>query len=118
MGARAMTVRRAVLDLLRAEGVATVFGTPGTTELTFLADWPNDLRYVPGSQEASVVAIADGFAQDSRGPAFVNLRSAAGVGHALGSVFTAYRNQTPLEIIAGQQARILLPWRPTCSRSA
>ena len=106
------TVRRAVLDLLRAEGVTTVFDNPGSTGLTFLADWPRDLRYVLGLQEASVVAKANGFAQGSRGPAFVNLHSAAGVGHALGSVFTAFRNQTPLVITAGQQARSLLPLAP------
>jgi len=107
-----MTVRRAVLDLLRAEGVDTVFGNPGSTELTFLADWPNDMRYVLGLQEASVVAMADGFAQARRGPAFVNLHSAAGVGHALGNIFTAFRNQTPLVITAGQQARSLLTRAP------
>lgn len=106
------TVRRAVLDLLRAQGVTTVFGNPGSTELTFLADWPKDLRYVLGLQEASVVAMADGFAQGSGSPAFVNLHSAAGVGHALGNIFTAFRNQTPLVITAGQQARSLLPRAP------
>ena len=107
-----MTVRRAVLDLLRAEGVTTVFGNPGSTELPFLAEWPNDLQYVLGLQEATVVAMADGFAQGSRRPAFVNLHSAAGVGHALGNVFTAYRNQTPLVITALPVSGLVapLPW--------
>ncbi|MET0720145.1 MAG: benzoylformate decarboxylase, partial [Tardiphaga sp.] len=40
---------------------------------------------------------------------FVNLHSAAGVGHALGNIFNAYRNQTPVVIIAGQQARSIMP---------
>ncbi len=106
------TVRQAVLDLLRAHGVTAVFGNPGSTELTFLQDWPNDIRYVLGLQEATVVAMADGFAQGIRGPAFVNLHSAAGVGNALGNVFTAFRNQTPIVITAGQQARSLLPRAP------
>ena len=56
--------------------------------------------------------MADGFAQATRGAALVNLHSAAGVGHALGNIFTAYRNQTPLVIIAGQQARSILPFEP------
>ena len=112
-----VTVRRAVLDLLRAEGVDVVFGNPGSTELTFLQDWPNDVRYVLGLQEASVIATADGYAQgmlaDSGGrPAFVNLHSAAGVGHGLGNLFTAYRNQTPMVVTAGQQARGLMPHAP------
>ena len=40
---------------------------------------------------------------------FVNLHSGAGVGNALGNVYTAHRNQTPLVITAGQQARSILP---------
>src|SRR5262249_25750124 len=40
---------------------------------------------------------------------FVNLHSAAGVGNALGNIYTAHRNQTPLVITAGQQARSILP---------
>ena len=106
------TVRQAVLDLLRDEGVTTVFGNPGSTELTFLRDWPNDIQYVLGLQEATVVAMADGYAQGTGRPAVVNLHSAAGVGHALGNIFTAFRNQTPLVITAGQQARSLLPHAP------
>ena len=106
------TVRQAVLDLLREEGVTTVFGNPGSTELTFLRDWPNDLQYVLGLQEATVVAMADGYAQATGRPAFINLHSAVGVGHAAGNIFTAFRNQTPLVITAGQQARSLLPRSP------
>lgn len=107
-----MTVRQAVLDLLRAEGVTTVFGNPGSTELTFLQDWPNDMQYVLGLQEASVVAMADGYAQGTGRVSFVNLHSAAGVGHALGNLFTAFRNGTPMVVTAGQQARSLLPRAP------
>jgi len=106
------TVRQAVLDLLRAEGVTAVFGNPGSTELTFLQDWPNDMQYVLGLQEASVVAMADGYAQGTGRPSFVNLHSVAGVGHALGNLFTAFRNGTPMVVTAGQQARSLLPRAP------
>ncbi len=104
-----VTVREAVLDLLRAQGMTTVFGNPGSTELGFLDRWPADFHYVLGLQEASVVAMADGYARATGRAAFVNLHSAAGLGHALGNVFTAYRNQAPLVITAGQQARALLP---------
>jgi benzoylformate decarboxylase len=110
--ASAPTVKSATLDFLRAQGLTTVFGNPGSTELAFLRDWPADFRYVLGLQEAVVVGMADGFAQASGRAAFVNLHSAAGVGNALGAVFTAYRNQTPLVITAGQQARSLLLGRP------
>src|SRR5438105_8215223 len=53
--------------------------------------------------------MADGYAQATRNAGFVNLHSAAGLGNALGNIYTAHRNQTPLVITAGQQARSILP---------
>lgn len=107
-----MTVREAVFEWLRSQGMTTVFGNPGSTELPFLDRWPGDFRYVLGLQEASVVGMADGYARATGQCAFVNLHSAAGVGHALGNLFTAYRNGAPMVITAGQQARALLPNLP------
>jgi benzoylformate decarboxylase len=104
-----LSVKDATLNLLRAFGIKKVFGNPGSTELPFLSDWPGDIDYVLGLQEASVIGMADGYAQATRNAAFVNLHSAAGVGNALGNVYTAHRNQTPMVITAGQQARSLLP---------
>jgi benzoylformate decarboxylase len=106
------TVREATLALLRGLGMTTVFGNPGSTELLFLDRWPDDFRYVLGLQEASVVAMADGYARATGRAAFVNLHSAAGLGHSLGNVFSAYRNHAPLVVTAGQQARALLPNLP------
>jgi benzoylformate decarboxylase len=107
-----ISVKQATLDLLRAFGIRKVFGNPGSTELPFLSDWPDDIDYVLGLQEASVVGMADGYAQATRNAGFVNLHSAAGVGNALGNIYTAHRNQTPLVITAGQQARSILPLQP------
>jgi benzoylformate decarboxylase len=104
-----ISVKQATLDLLRAFGIRKVFGNPGSTELPFLSDWPDDIDYVLGLQEASVIGMADGYAQATRNAGFVNLHSAAGVGNALGNIYTAHRNQTPLVITAGQQARSILP---------
>ena len=109
---RAVSVKEATLDLLRALGIDKVFGNPGSTELPFLSDWPGDIDYVLALQEASAVAMADGYAQATRNAGFVNLHSAAGVGNALGNIYTAFKNQTPLVITAGQQARSLLPLQP------
>ncbi|MCS3762315.1 benzoylformate decarboxylase [Bradyrhizobium centrosematis] len=108
-GSKSVTVKQATLDLLRAFGITKVFGNPGSTELPFLSDWPDDIDYVLALQEASAVGMADGYAQATRNAGFVNLHSAAGVGNALGNIYTAHRNQTPLVITAGQQARSILP---------
>src|SRR2546423_5076353 len=102
------TVREATYDLLRRHGMTTIFGNPGSTELPMLADFPDDFRYVLGLQEAVVVGIADGFAQASGRPAFVNLHTAPGVGNAMGAIFNAQANHSPLVITAGQQARSLI----------
>src|SRR5438067_1607079 len=107
-----ITVKQATLDLLRAFGIKKVFGNPGSTELPFLSDWPDDIDYVLALQEASAVGMADGYAQATRNAGFVNLHSAAGVGNALGNIYTAHRNQTPLVITAGQQARSIMPLQP------
>ncbi|WP_410586282.1 benzoylformate decarboxylase [Amycolatopsis sp. lyj-23] len=106
------TVLDATRELLRELGLTTVFGNPGTTEVPFLTDWPDDFDYVLGLQESAVVAMADAYAQANRQAVLVNLHSAGGVGHGLGSLFTAYRNRTPLIILAGQQNRALLPHDP------
>src|SRR3569833_2293567 len=107
-----MDVRLATLNLLRAFGMTTVFGNPGSTELPMFRQFPRDFNYVLGLQESIVVGMADGFAQATRNAAFVNLHSAVGVGHAMGNSFTAFKNQTPLVITAGQQARSILPFEP------
>jgi len=108
----AVTVREAVFHLLREFGMTSVFGNPGSTELPMFRDFPDDFHYVLGLQECVVVGMADGYAQATRNAAFVNLHSAAGVGHAMGNIFTAHRNRPPLVITAGQQARSLLPFDP------
>ena len=112
------TVRDAAISLMRELGMTTLFGNPGSTELPLFKDFPDDFRYVLGLQESVVVGMADGYAQATRNAAFVNLHSAAGVGHAMGNIFTAYRNRTPLVITAGQQARSILPYEPFLSATA
>ena len=106
------TVRSATIDLLRATGMTTIFGNPGSTELPMFRDFPKDFRYILGLQESIVMGMADGFAQATRNAALVNLHSAAGVGHSLGNLFTAFKNRTPLVVTAGQQARSILPYDP------
>jgi benzoylformate decarboxylase len=106
------TVREATYDLLRALGMTTVFGNPGSTEEPFLADFPADFTYVLALQESSAVAMADGYAQITGKPAHVNLHTAPGTGHAMGSLVTTWHNKTPLIVTCGQQARTMLLLEP------
>ncbi|MFJ8041630.1 benzoylformate decarboxylase [Kitasatospora sp. NPDC096147] len=102
------TVRHAVLDVLRARGITTVFGNPGSTELPMLQDFPADFRYVLGLQEAVVVGMADGYAQASGRTALVNLHTGPGTGNAMGAILNARANRTPMVVTAGQQVRAML----------
>jgi benzoylformate decarboxylase len=102
------TVLDMTRELMRRRGMTTVFGNPGSTELAFLADFPEEFDYVLGLQEAVVVGMADGFAQASGRPTLVNLHTAPGVGNAMGGIFNAQANKAPLVVTAGQQARELM----------
>jgi benzoylformate decarboxylase len=101
-------VRTATFDFLRARGMTTIFGNPGSTELPMLQQFPADFSYVLGLQEATVVGMADGYAQASGRPTFVNLHTAPGVGNAMGAIFNAQANKSPLVITAGNQTRSLI----------
>ncbi|MBB3102001.1 thiamine pyrophosphate-binding protein [Azomonas macrocytogenes] len=94
-----------LLELLHQQGVEYIFGNPGTTELPLmdaLADHP-DIQYILALQEACVVAMADGYAQASGRPGFLNLHTAGGLGHGMGNLLNAAISQTPLVVTAGQQ---------------
>jgi benzoylformate decarboxylase len=106
------TVHQVTYDLLRELGLTTVFGNPGSTEQTFLKDFPDDFTYILGLQEASVLAMADGFAQSTGKPTLVNLHTSAGTGNAMGSLIAAYRGNTPLIVTAGQQTREMVLCEP------
>ena len=110
--ADAKSIHEVTYDLLRELGLTTVFGNPGSTEETFLKNFPDDFTYVLGLQEASVVAMADGFAQSTGKPALVNVHTAAGMGNAMGNLVAAAKGNTPLIVTAGQQTREMVLCEP------
>jgi benzoylformate decarboxylase len=104
-GIQARRGAEVLLEVLHSEGVKYIFGSPGTTELPLmdaLLDAP-DLQYILALQEASAVAMADGYAQAARKPGFLNLHTAGGLGHGMGNLLNASASQTPLVVTAGQQ---------------
>src|SRR5258708_39513274 len=102
-----MTGRRAFIELLKQEGVAYLFGNPGTTELPLMDALAveEELTYVLGLQEAAVMAMADGYAQASGKLAVVNLHVAPGPGHALGMLYDAQKSAAPILATAGPPAQ-------------
>jgi thiamine pyrophosphate-dependent acetolactate synthase large subunit-like protein len=51
------TVREAFFAVARRLNLTTIFGNPGSTELTFLQDFPDDFRYVLALQEACAAGM-------------------------------------------------------------
>ncbi|WP_306322010.1 MULTISPECIES: benzoylformate decarboxylase [unclassified Streptomyces] len=99
------TARRIAHAFLERQGLTTIFGNPGSNELPFLAGLPDSFRYVLGLHEGVVVGMADGYAQVTGRPVFVNLHAAAGSGNAMGALTNAVYARSPLVLTAGQQVR-------------
>lgn len=104
-GGRKRNGAEILLESLEAEEVEYIFGNPGTTELPLIDALVKreDITYIWGLQEATVVAMADGYAQASGKPGFINLHTAGGLGHGLGNLVNAFTSGTPLVVTAGQQ---------------
>ena len=106
------TVREATFDVFRRRGLTTMFANPGSTEVPFLAGLPDDLRFVLGLHEGTVVAMASGYAIGRGEPALVLLHTTAGLGTAVSGLATARVNRAPLVVIVGQQDRRHLAYEP------
>jgi benzoylformate decarboxylase len=100
-----MTGIEAFLDILSGAGITAIFGNPGTTELPLNDALGRDprFRYVFGLQEIPVMAAADGYAMASGQVAVVNLHTACGLGNAMGMLYNAHIEGTPLLVTAGHQ---------------
>ena len=111
-GRLGLTVREATFDVFRRRGLTTLFSNPGSTEVPFLTDLPDDLRFVLALHEGPVVALATGFAIGRGEPALAILHTTAGLGNAVGAIATARVNRAPLVIVVGQQDRRHLVFEP------
>jgi benzoylformate decarboxylase len=101
------TGARAILHLLAEAGIPYLFGNPGTTELPLMdaVAEQSRVRYILGLHETPVMATADGFAMASRNVGVVNLHASCGLGNAMGMLYNAHREGTPLLVTAGQSDR-------------
>jgi thiamine pyrophosphate-dependent acetolactate synthase large subunit-like protein len=99
------TVRDSAFEVMRRLGLTTIFGNPGSTEISFLSALPADFRFVLGLHEGSVVGMATGYALAHDAPALVNLHTVAGLGNAVNAIANARDCRAPLVILIGQQDR-------------
>ncbi len=100
-----MRGRQVLLETLIHHGVDRIFGNPGTTEsplLDSLPDYPQ-LDYIVHLHEGVATGAANFYAQASGKTAFVNLHVAPGLGNAIGAIYSALKNNSPMVVTAGQQ---------------
>ena len=107
-----LTVRGATYGVLRERELTTLFSNPGSTEVAFLAELPDDFRFVLALHEGSVVAMATGYAIARGKPSMVLLHTTAGLGNAVSALATARVNRAPLVVVVGQQDRRHLALQP------
>ena len=100
-----MTGKRALMEMLRAEGVDFIFGNPGTSEgpiLDALEGYP-DLRYMLTTQEGVAMGMADGYARAAGKVSFVNLHIETGLANGISLLQNAKDGGTPLVLTAANK---------------
>jgi benzoylformate decarboxylase len=70
--------------------------------LDSLLDYPQ-IQYIVHLHEGVAVGAANFYAQASGRTAFVNLHVAPGLGNAIGMIYGAWKNNSPMVVTAGQQ---------------
>jgi benzoylformate decarboxylase len=111
------TGKRALVELLRREGVEYVFGIPGATEIHFMdaLEEAPDIQYVLGLHETVCAGMAEGYARASGKVGFLNLHTGPGIAAALPLLYNAYYGRVPLVVTVGQNDSRLLQRDPHLS---
>ena len=98
-----MAGKRALLEMLRAEGVRHVFGNPGTAEAAIMDTLPEypDIHYILAVQEGVAVGMADGYARATGRPSFLSLHIHVGMLNGLSLLYDSFTGNTPVVMTAG-----------------
>lgn len=100
-----MTVSKAMVECLKAEGITTVYGYPGAAICPFYDELKNsekDIRHVLVRHEANAGHAANGYARISGKPAVCIATSGPGATNLITAIATAYADSIPIICITGQ----------------
>ncbi|HSA90303.1 MAG TPA: thiamine pyrophosphate-binding protein [Burkholderiales bacterium] len=100
-----ITGAQAVVECLRREGVAHVFGIPGTMNLPILdvlRDTP-EIRFILTRHEQGAAFMAYGYARALNRPAVVTATEGPGVTNLATGIGAAYKGYVPVISISGAQ---------------
>ena len=95
-----MSGKRALLEMLKAEGVQYIFGNPGTSEgpiIDLLGDYPG-FRYILALQESVAVGMGESYARATGKPSFVSLHVDSGLANGIALILDAFNTGTPMVI--------------------
>ena len=100
-----MTGRRALMEMLKAEGVRYIFGNPGTSEAPIMdeLEFHPELQYVLVLQEGVAMGMADAYARATRQPAFVSLHIESGLANGISLLYNAKEGGTPLVLTSANK---------------
>ena len=98
-----MTGKRALMEMLKAEGVEYIFGNPGTSETAIMDELEShpELKYMLVTQEGVAMGMADAYARATGKPSFVNLHIETGLANGMSLLHNANDGGTPLVLSAG-----------------
>ena len=111
------TGKRALIEILRHEGVEYVFGIPGATEIHFMdaLEEAPEIKYILGLQEIVCAGMAEGYARATGRPGFLNLHTGPGLAAATPMLYNAKAGGVPLVVTVGQNHSRLLQRDPHLS---
>ncbi len=98
--AEMMTGKRALLEMLKAEGVEYIFGNPGTSEgpiIDMLGDYP-EFKYFLALQESVAVGMGEAYARATGKASFVSLHVDSGLANGIALMLDAYNSGTPMVV--------------------
>jgi thiamine pyrophosphate-dependent acetolactate synthase large subunit-like protein len=99
-----LTCGEAVMGLVKAYGVDTVFGIPGVHTLEFYRGLARfDLRHVTVRHEQGAAFMADGYARASGRPGMCLLISGPGVTNAATAIAESYSDSIPTLVLSSVQ---------------
>jgi thiamine pyrophosphate-dependent acetolactate synthase large subunit-like protein len=102
-----------VVRFLQDRKIGHVFGLPGSSLVSLLAELAqSEIRIVPTIHESVVVAAADGYARVAgQGAAYLYMMP--GTANALANLYNAWRDESPILVLASQQASALRTFEGT-----
>lgn len=95
----------AMWTMLAEEGIDTVFGVCGITNVPMLHDLHNmeGIKFIHAANEAAAMGMADGFSRSSGKIGAVVVHSAAGLSYAMANLQNAWAAGSRVLVIVGQQ---------------